>query len=152
MISVCCCTFLSGNLFTIFLTLHTNPSLINKKMRAWWLWIDKSIGAKISYKLIIDNNGKIICRSDIRLVIKPGSANLQVDSIKPLPNDALMDTEMDTILDKFMSLADFKTPVSQPNKKWLVNSIRISTKSKIWQEYIDLLTGIIFYHVKLALS
>ena len=86
------------------------------------------------WKLVDDNSGKIICRSVICSATKPGSANLQVDPIKPLPKDAIIDIEEDTMLDKFMSFANFKTPLSHRDEEDPVDSIPVSTKWKAWQE------------------
>ena len=58
--------------------------------------------------------------------------NLQFDPIKPLPNDDRIDTEEDVMVDKFMSLVNFETPLSYESKKGLVDSIPASTKSKTW--------------------
>ena len=68
--------------------------------------VDESIGAKMCYKLVDDESGKIICRSVIWSATEPGTANLRVDPIEPLPSDA------DAIFDEMMSTADFKTPLS----------------------------------------
>ena len=79
----------------------------SKEIRTRWDGVDGSIGAKMCYKLVDDNSRKIICRSVIRSATKLGSENLQVDPIKPLSKDAIIDTEEDAILDGFMSFADF---------------------------------------------
>ena len=52
----------------------------------------------MGWKLVDDNSGKIICGSIICSAIGPGTANLQVDLIKPLPDGAILDTEEDTML------------------------------------------------------
>ena len=76
------------------------------------------------------------CHYNRRLctITKSGTANLQIDPIKPLPDDAILDTEENTMLDNFMLLADFETSLSHRNKEGPVNSIPSSTKSKTWQE------------------
>ena len=61
------------------------------------------------YKLIDDENGKVVCRSVIQSATKPGTTNLWIDSIQLLPPDAISNTEPDAILDKMTTLADFKT-------------------------------------------
>ena len=90
-------------------------------MRVQWAGIDESIGAKMCYKLVDNNSWKKICRSIICLATKPGTANLQVNPIEPLLKNVILDIEEDTMLDKFMSLADFETPFSNENKKGPVN-------------------------------
>ena len=75
------------------------------------------------YKLVDDESGKIICCSVIRSATEPGTANLRIDPIEPLPFDA------DAILDEMMSTADFETPLSNVDP---VDSIPASTKSKTW--------------------
>ena len=64
------------------------------------------------YKLIDDESGKTICQSVIRSATEPGTANLHIDPIKPLPSDSWHNTEPDTMLDELMTLADFETPLS----------------------------------------
>ena len=86
------------------------------------------------YKLVDDECGKIICRSVIRSATEPGTANLRVDPMEPLPHDATCNTDpdrSDTMLDSMMSTADFETPLSNVDP---VDSIPASTKSKTWQE------------------
>ena len=75
------------------------------------------------YKLVDDESGKIINRSVIRSATEPGTANLRVDPIEPLPPDP------DDVLDEMMSAADFGLSNVDP-----VDSIPASTKSKTWQE------------------
>ena len=77
------------------------------------------------YKLVDNETGKIINRSVIRSATEPGTANLRVDPIKPLPPDP------DDILDETMSTADFETPLSRGD---LVDSIPASTKSRTWKK------------------
>ena len=55
------------------------------KKRARWAGVDEQIGAKMCYKLVDEENGKIICQSVIRAVTKPGPSNLHVDPIELLP-------------------------------------------------------------------
>ena len=86
------------------------------------------------YRLVDDETGKIICRSVIRLATEPGTANLQIDPIKPLPPDAIYNTEPGAMLDEMMTMADFNTPFSDVNKKDPFDLIPASTKSKTWQE------------------
>ena len=102
----------------------------SKEMRAGRASVDEGIGAKMCWKFIDDNIGKIICRSVIRSALEPGTANLQVDPIEPLQDDAILDTEDDAMLNGFMSLVDFETPFSRKQAKGAVNSIPASTKSK----------------------
>ena len=97
----------------------------SKEKRARWAGVDESIGAKMCYKLVDDESGKIICRSAIRSATEPGTANLRVNPIESLPSDA------DAILDEMMSTADFETPLSNVDP---VDLIPASTKSKTWQE------------------
>ena len=86
------------------------------------------------YKLVDDESGKIICQSVIRSATEPGTTNLRIDPIEPLPPDAIHSTEPDTMLDEMMTAADFDTPFSDVNKKDPVDSIPAITKSKTWQE------------------
>ena len=67
--------------------------------------VDENIGAKMCYKLVDDDSGKIICRSVIRSATEPGTATLRVDPIELLPSDA------DAIFDEMMTCADFETPL-----------------------------------------
>ena len=85
-------------------------------------------------KLVDDENGKIICRSVIWSATEPGTANLRIDSIEPLPPDAIRNTEPDAMLDELMTLVDFETPLSNVDMVDPVDSIPASTKSKTWQE------------------
>ena len=84
------------------------------------------------YKLVDDESGKIICRSVIRSATEPGTANLCVNPIKPLPPDAIPNTELNAMLDELMRLADLKTPLSQCDENDPVDSIPTSTKSRTW--------------------
>ena len=104
----------------------------SKEMRARWVGIDKNIGTKMCQKLVDDNSGEIVCRSTIRSTIKPGTANLQVqvDLLEPLLKP-LEDAATDDILDNFMSLADFETPLSHTTMLGPANSIPVSTKSQV---------------------
>ena len=68
-------------------------------------------------------------------VIKPGAANLQVDPLEPLPKP-IDDIPTDNILDNFMSLADFETPLYHTTMPGPVDSIPASTKSQVWQEIV----------------
>ena len=86
-------------------------------MRARWAGVDAIIGPKMCYKLVDDESGKIICRSIIRLATKPGTTNLQVNPIKPLRPNAIINTEKDDMLDDFMLLVYFETPISQRDRK-----------------------------------
>ena len=86
------------------------------------------------WKLVDDNSGEIICRSTIRLAIEPGTANLQVDPIGPIPYpiaDPIENTNTSTILDDFMQLANFETSLSPSSP---IDTIPESTKSKLWQD------------------
>ena len=95
----------------------------SKEKRARWAGVDEQIGAKMCYKLVDDESGKIINRSVIRSATEPGTANLRVDPIEPIPPDP------DDVLDEMMSAADFGLSQVDP-----VDSIPASTKSKTWQE------------------
>ena len=97
----------------------------SKEKRARWAGVDEKIGAKMCYKLVDDETGKIINRSVIRSATEPGTTNLRVDPIEPLPPDP------DDILDEMMSTADFGTPLLSVDP---VDSIPASTKSRTWQE------------------
>ena len=77
------------------------------------------------YKLVDNKTGKIINRSVIRSATEPGTANLRVDPIEPLPPDP------HDILDEMMTTADFGGPLSKVDP---VDSIPTSTKSRTWQE------------------
>ena len=93
-------------------------------MRAQCASIDENIGTKLCWKLVDDNSGELICRPTIRSAIEPGSANLQVDQVEPLP-DPIDQTDSSEILDNFMGLANFETPLSTSSP---VDSIPDSTK------------------------
>ena len=86
------------------------------------------------YKLVDDESGKMICQSVIRSATEPGTANLRVDPIKPLPLDVIRNTEPAAMLDEMMTRADFKTLLSNVDMVDPVDSIPASTKSKTWQE------------------
>ena len=47
-----------------------------KEKKARWAGVDEKIGAKMCYKLVYDNSGKIICRSVIRSATEPGTAKI----------------------------------------------------------------------------
>ena len=86
-----------------------------------------------------DNSGEIICRSPIRSAIEPSTANLQVDPLEPLtksvePSEPIENDNNPDILDDFMSLAGFDTPLSHTTLLDPVNSIPASTKSQVWQD------------------
>ena len=83
------------------------------------------------YKLVHNESGKIICCSVIRSATEPGTANLRVDPIKPLPHDDIRNTKPDVMPDEIITTADFETPLSNVDP---VDSIPASTKSKTWQE------------------
>ena len=51
-------------------------SVKSREKRARWAGVDEKIGAKMCYKLVDEESGKIICRSVILAAIEPGSANL----------------------------------------------------------------------------
>ena len=97
----------------------------SSEKRARQAGVDKKIGTKMCHKLVDDETGKIINRSVIRSATEPGTANLRVDPIEPLPPDP------HDILDEMMSATDFGTPLSSVDP---VDSILVSTKSKTWQE------------------
>ena len=48
----------------------------SRKKEAQWAGVDEKIGAKMCYKLVDKESGKIICRSVIRTVTEPGSAKV----------------------------------------------------------------------------
>ena len=79
------------------------------------------------YKLVDEESGKIICRFVIRSATEAGTANLRIDPIEPLPPP-------DAMLDKMMTAADFKTPVSSDNKKDPVDSTPASKDTINWRE------------------
>ena len=106
----------------------------SKEKRARWASVDENIGAKMCYKLVDDESGKTVYRSVIWLATEPGTANLRVDPIEPLPSDATRNTKPDAILNEMMTCADFKTPLSNIDIIDPVDSIPASTKSKTWQE------------------
>ena len=95
-------------------------------MRARWAGVDENIGAKMCWKLVDEVSAELICRSTIRSVIEPGTANLQVNPLEPLEL-----TKTNGLLDNFISLADFDTSLM---KFGAVDSIPASTKSKTWQD------------------
>lgn len=71
-------------------------------MKAPRAGMDESIGAKMYWKLVDDDNGKIIYRSVIRSAIEVGPANLQVNLIKPFQDNVILDTKEDVMLDEFI--------------------------------------------------
>ena len=73
----------------------------SKEKRTQQAGDDEQIGAKMCYKLVGDETGKIINRSVICSVTEPSTANLRVDPIEPLPPDP------DDVLDEMMSAANF---------------------------------------------
>ena len=73
-------------------------------------------------------HGEIINRSTIRSVIEPGSANLQVDPLEHIPKPI---DDATNVLDDFMSLADFETPLSHTTSPSSVDSVPASTKSQV---------------------
>ena len=54
----------------------------NQKKRARWDGVDEKIGAKMCYKLVDDESGKIVCRSVIQSATELGTANLWIDPIE----------------------------------------------------------------------
>ena len=74
-----------------------------------------------------EESGKIICRSVIRAATEPGSANLRIDPIEPLPPP-------DPVLDEMMTAADFQAPFSGDKKKVPVDSIPSTTDTLNWRE------------------
>ena len=104
---------------------------ISKEMRARWVGAGENIGTMMCWKLVDDVSGKIICRSTIHSAIEPGTANLQVDPLEPIP-DPVEPTNQP--LDNFMSLVDFDTPLSHTTKLGPVDSIPVNTKPKTWQD------------------
>ena len=84
------------------------------------------------WKLVDNNSEEIICRSTIRSAIESGTANLQIDPLETF--NPIEDNLSANILDNFMSLADFDTPLSHTTMPGLVDSIPTITKSKVWQD------------------
>ena len=123
----------SSSQYTTFLMLMNNPSQESKEMRARWAGIDESIGTKMCWKLVDDNSGEIVCRSAIRSAIELGAANFQIDHMELLPNPI---DGNDGLIDNFISLANFKTPLSHTTLPDPVGSIPASTKSQVWQETV----------------
>ena len=78
-------------------------------MRARWAEIDENIGTKMCWKLVDDVSGELVCRSTIRSAIEAGTAYLQIGLLESLP-DSVEPSEL-TLLDDFISLANFKTPL-----------------------------------------
>ena len=89
------------------------------------------------YKLVDEESGKIICRSVIRSATEPGTANLRIDPIEPLPPNATHNTNPDAMLDKMMKAADFKTPVSDVCKKVPVETTPASTETMNWRVMVQ---------------
>ena len=86
-------------------------------MKAKWAGILKNIGQVMFWKLVNNVNNKIIARSTICLAIGPGTANLQVDPIKPL-GENFKSTPDDRLHTKIFSLKDNKNPIdSLPTQK-----------------------------------
>ena len=81
------------------------------------------------WKLDDDISGEMVCRSTIHSAIKPGTANLQVDTLESIPD---VPSPTGTLLDDFMSLADFDTPLLYTKQLNPVDSIPTSTKSQAW--------------------
>ena len=102
-------------------------SVKSREKRVRWTGVDENIGAKICYKLVDEESGKIICRSVIQSTTEADTAILQIDPIKPLPPP-------DAMLDEIMTAADFKTPVSSDNKKDPVDSTPASKDTMNWRE------------------
>ena len=75
-------------------------------MRARWAGVDENIGSKMCLKLVDDNSEEIISRSTIQSATEPGTANLQVDPIEPVP-DPIPEPDSTDQLDDFMSMANF---------------------------------------------
>ena len=99
----------------------------SREKRARWAGVDEKIGAKMCYKLVDEESGKIICRSVIRAATEPGSDNLRVDPIEPLP-------PTDAQLDEMIETADFKTPVSSTSKEVPPFSLPPTTDTMNWRE------------------
>ena len=106
----------------------------SKEKRARWAGVDENIGATMYHKLVDDESGNIVYCSVIRSATEPGTANLRVDPLEPLPPDAIRNTDPDALLDEMMALADFETTLSDVDMDDPVDSILASTKSKTWQE------------------
>ena len=106
----------------------------SKEKRSRLVGVDENIGVKMCYKLVDDESGKIICRSIIRSAIEPGTANLRIDPIKPLPPDTIFIIEPDAMLDEMMTRADFETLLLKVDMVDPIDLIPTSTKSKTWQE------------------
>ena len=107
-------------------------------MRTQWTGVDESIEAKMCWKLVDDNSGKITCGSIICSVIESGTANLQVHLIKPLPDGAILDTEEDVMFWWIYVIGRLSNTIFShtQKEKWPVDSVPISTKSKTWQDIV----------------
>ena len=122
----------------VYYLLDANEQSKSLEMRSRWIGVDENIGTKMCWKLVDDNSGEKVYRSTICSAIEPGTANLQVDPLEPLtmsvePLEPIGDHDH-ALLDDFMSLADFKTPLSHTTRPGPVNSIQASTKSKAWKD------------------
>ena len=87
------------------------------------------------WKLVGNASGEIICRSTIRSAIEPGTANLQIDPLKLIPNpiehveDPLL-SKTTKLLDAFMSLDNFDMPFLHTTKLGPVDSIPTSPNQR----------------------
>ena len=77
--------------------------------RARWVGIYEKIGANMCYKLINHKSGKIVYCSVIWSATEPGTVNLWIDPIEPLPPDTIPNTKPDAMLDEMITFADFET-------------------------------------------
>jgi hypothetical protein len=55
----------------------------SKELRGRWVGISEHIGNKMTYKIITDDTGEIICRSAIRTARDPTMKNLREDPLVP---------------------------------------------------------------------
>ena len=116
-ILVCCWIFFLTDSLLPSWSENQSLGVKSKEKRAWWAGVDKKIGTKMCHKLVDYESGKIVCRLVITSATVPGTANLHIDPIEPLPPDAIHSTEPDTMLDKLMTMADLKIPLSHFNEK-----------------------------------
>ena len=102
----------------------------SKEKRARWAGIDKKIGAKMCYKFVDDESGKIVYQSVIISATEPGTSNLHIDPIKPLPPDVIHSTEPEAMIDELMTMINLNTPLLHINEKDPIDLIPASSKSK----------------------
>ena len=104
----------------------------SKEMRARWTGVDENVWAKKCWKLVGDVSREIIYRSIIYSAIEAGTNNPQVDPLELKQTNLVELIDTDEILDNFMSLANFDTPLLHTTKLSPVDSMPVSTKSQTW--------------------